>query len=57
VRSGQTTRDQARAAAAALARFPDRPTGLVVTGLRKSEASAYGYYSYSYSARGIPAGA
>jgi Mrp family chromosome partitioning ATPase/capsular polysaccharide biosynthesis protein len=57
VRSGQTTRDQARAAGAALARFPDRPTGLVITGLRKSEASAYGYYSYSYSARGIPAGA
>jgi hypothetical protein len=33
-----------RAAKAALDRVPGRPTGLVVTGLTKREAAAYGYY-------------
>jgi Mrp family chromosome partitioning ATPase len=49
VRSGQTTRDQARAARSALEHFPDRPTGLVITGLRKRDEPEYSYYSYGYT--------
>jgi Mrp family chromosome partitioning ATPase/capsular polysaccharide biosynthesis protein len=54
VRSNQTTRDQARAARATLEHFPDRPTGLVVTGLRKRDAPEYSYYSYGYGYRTAP---
>lgn len=50
VRVGQTTRDQLRAARAALKRLPDRPTGLVVTGVKRGPEPYHGYYSYSYSA-------
>jgi receptor protein-tyrosine kinase len=46
-RAGQTTRDEARAARAALAHMPERPMGAVLTGLRRSGADAYGYY-YGY---------
>ena len=48
VRLGQTTRDQAQAAKQAMSHLPDRPTGLIVTGVRRgSEDDYYGYYSYS----------
>jgi capsular exopolysaccharide synthesis family protein len=45
-REDQTTRDQANAARAALRRFPPRPTGLVVTGIKPH--TGYGAYSYAY---------
>lgn len=47
VRLGQTTRDQARAAKAALDRLPDRPIGLVLTDVREQEEGYYGYYGYA----------
>ena len=49
-RASRTTREQASGALTALARFPERPTGLVVTGVdaRDPEYAAYAY-SYDYS--------
>jgi len=44
VRAARTTRDQARAAKAAIEHLPDRPTGLVVTGVRAGDEADYGYY-------------
>jgi capsular exopolysaccharide synthesis family protein len=49
VRAGQTTREQARAARQALEHFPDRPIGVVVTGVKPGHELDYGYYSYAYA--------
>jgi Mrp family chromosome partitioning ATPase/capsular polysaccharide biosynthesis protein len=46
VRASKTTRQQARAGKAALERLPERPSGLVVTGITHSDEAAYGYYGY-----------
>ncbi len=54
VRASKTTRDQMKAAKTALQRFPGRPTGLVVTGLRAAESTDYGYYSYGSVYAGDP---
>jgi Mrp family chromosome partitioning ATPase len=45
-RMDKTTRQQAKAGRAALARLPRRPTGLVVTGTRPANDAEYGYYAY-----------
>lgn len=49
VRASQTTYGQAEAALRALHGFPDRPIGLVVTGVQEREEEAFGYYSYAYT--------
>ncbi len=49
VRSKQTTRDQARALVSAISRVPERPTGVVVTGISRRDEEAYAYYSYAYA--------
>jgi polysaccharide biosynthesis transport protein len=48
-REFQTTHAEAAAAKAALARLPERPTGLVVTGVKpgREDYSSYSYYSYA----------
>jgi tyrosine-protein kinase len=46
IRLNQTTREQAHAARAALEHLPERPLGLVLTGVRPGrEGYYYGYYS------------
>lgn len=51
VRLSKTTREEARAAHEALRRVPERPTGVVVTGVRPGQDS-YGYYYGAYEADG-----
>lgn len=46
VRVQQTTRDQVRAARAALSHLPGRPSGAVVTGLRRGDETYEYYYGY-----------
>ena len=48
-RLGLTSRDDARAVRNALRRLPERPTGLVVTGLGGDEEE-YAYYGYEAEA-------
>jgi tyrosine-protein kinase len=45
VRLRHTTREQARAANAALDRLPERPVGVVLTDVKDAEEDYYGYYS------------
>ncbi|MEX2196005.1 MAG: polysaccharide biosynthesis tyrosine autokinase [Thermoleophilaceae bacterium] len=49
IRAGRTRRDEAKAAKEALDHLPDRPTGLVVTGIKPGDEADYGYYSSSYA--------
>lgn len=52
VRLGQTTLDQAAAAKQVMEHLPEKPTGLVITGLtRGSDDDYYGYYSSVESTR------
>ncbi len=46
-RAHRTTRDELRAARSALANLPERPCGVVVTGMRRDGPDAYSYY-YGY---------
>src|SRR5436190_23046932 len=48
VRIGQTTHSQVQAAKQALAHLPERPTGVVITGVKRGgDDDYYGYSSYS----------
>ncbi len=49
VRAGRTTRTEADAMRKALARFPPRPTGVVVTGITRQDEHDYAAYSYTYA--------
>jgi hypothetical protein len=49
VRAAHTTREQVRAAKAALDQVSARPAGVVVTDVRPSDDETLGYYSYGYS--------
>jgi Mrp family chromosome partitioning ATPase len=52
VRIGQTTRDQAVAARTALSRLPERPIGLVITGLERGAEDDYAGYETPLPATG-----
>lgn len=45
VRATRTTHDEATSALAALEPIPDRPIGVVVTGVAKDDYPSYGYYA------------
>lgn len=51
VRMARTTGEQARVGKEALERLPERPTGIVATGVTEKAAGAYSYYSYAYGYR------
>lgn len=48
IRVDRTTRDQALAGKAVLERLPKKPSGVVVTGLKRGRAANYGYYAQAY---------
>jgi Mrp family chromosome partitioning ATPase/capsular polysaccharide biosynthesis protein len=48
VRVSSSTREEMRAVKAALARLPERPGGIVATGLRTGSSDDYAYYGYEY---------
>lgn len=50
-RARQTTRDQLKAAADAIARVGEIAAGIVVTGVRKGDEEDYGYYQSGYGER------
>jgi capsular exopolysaccharide synthesis family protein len=54
VRLNRTTAEQVRAGRSALDRLPEKPTGIVVTGVTASDPSYY-TYAYSYGAERIGA--
>jgi receptor protein-tyrosine kinase/non-specific protein-tyrosine kinase len=56
VRLHQTTRDDLQSAREALARLPERPTGIVLTDVREAGGGYYGYYDY-YAPERVAAGA
>jgi capsular exopolysaccharide synthesis family protein len=56
VRIGQTTHDQATAAKQAIRRLPERPTGLVATGIGRDDDEDY-YSYYADPSTGAPVGA
>lgn len=47
-RGAQTTREQASSARAVLGRFPERPSGLVITGIKPRDEGEFAAYSYLY---------
>ena len=49
VRDRRTTVDQAMATQRILTNLPDRPVGLVITGLAKGRGLEYGYYGQAYT--------
>jgi Mrp family chromosome partitioning ATPase len=48
-RDSRTTREQAMAVRSALSRFPERPTGVVVTGVKPRSAEELYAYAHSYT--------
>ena len=49
MRTSSATREEIHATKALLDRVPSHVAGLVITGLRPSDAAAYGYYPYAYT--------
>jgi capsular exopolysaccharide synthesis family protein len=51
VRLGHTTREHAQAAKQAMGLLPEKPTGLVITGVRRGSGDDYYGYSYAPTSR------
>lgn len=49
IRASRTTSEQAAAGKDAIERFPSRPLGIVVTGLKRGEGPDYGAYAGAYA--------